>query len=90
MDKKLNSYIRLESHIKAIQIKENSEENQSKESQVRKDISNEAVVKENEWDRKSEWNIVFSTYTRKDLEADSKAWYKHIIVFKEILRSIIE
>ena len=43
MDKKLNSYIGLESQIKAIQIKEN----QSKESQVRKDIRIEAGVKEN-------------------------------------------
>ena len=79
MDKKLNSNIGLESEIKAIQIKENCEENQSKESQVRKDIRKEAGVKENGWDRKSEWNIVCSTYKRKYLEADSKAWHKHVI-----------
>ena len=79
MDKKLNSNIGIESKIKAIQIKENCEENQSKESQVRKDIRKEAGVKENGWDRKSEWNIVCSTYKRKDLEADSKAWHKHVI-----------
>ena len=82
MDKKLNSYIGLESQIKAIQIKENCEENQSKENQVRNDIIKEARVKENGWDRKSEWNIVCSTYKRKDLDADSKAWHKHVIAFK--------
>ena len=79
MDKKLNSNIGLESEIKAIQNEENSEENQSKESQVRKDIRKEAGVKENGWDRKSEWNIVCSTYKRKYLEADNKAWHKHVI-----------
>ena len=82
MDKKLNSYIGLESQIKAIQIKENCEENQSKESQVRNDIRKEAGVKENRWDRKSEWNIVCSTYKRKDLDAESKAWHKHVIASK--------
>ena len=89
MDKKLNSYIGLvnsyiglESQIKAIQIKENCEENQSKESQVRNDIRKEAGVKENGWDRKSEWNIVCSTYKRKDIDADSKAWNKHVIASK--------
>ena len=82
MDKKLNSYTGLENQIKAIQIKENSEENQSRESQVRKDIRKEAGVKENGWARKSEWNIVCSTFKRKDLEADSKAWHKHGIAFK--------
>ena len=46
MDKISNSYIELDSQLKAIQIKENSEENQSKESQVRKDIRKEAGVKE--------------------------------------------
>ena len=82
MDKKLNSYIGLESQIKAIQITENCEKNQSKESQVRNDIRKEAGVKENGWDRKSEWNIVCSTYKRKGLDADSKAWHKHVIAFK--------
>ena len=82
MDKKLNSYIGLENEIKAIQIKENSEENQSKESQVRKDIRKEAGIKENGFDRESEWNIVCSTYKRKYLEADSKAWHKHVIAAK--------
>ena len=89
MDKKLNSYIGLvdsyiglESQIKAIQIKENCEENQFKESQVRNDIRKEAGVKENGWDRKSEWNIVCSTYKKKDLDADSKAWHKHVIASK--------
>ena len=85
MEKKLNSYIGLESQIqevKAIQIKENCEENQSKESQVRNDIRKEAGVKENGWDRKSEWNIVCSTYKRQDLDADSKAWHKHVIASK--------
>ena len=85
MEKKLNSYIGLESQIqevKAIQIKENCEENQSKESQVRNDIRKEAGVKENGWDRKSEWNIVCSTYKRQDLDADSKAWDKHVIASK--------
>ena len=82
MDKKLNSNIGLEKEIKTIQIKENSEENQSKESQVRKDIRKEAGVKENGWDRKSEWNIVCSTYKRKDLEADIKVWHKHVIASK--------
>ena len=81
MDKKLNSYIGLESQIKAIKIKENSEENQSKESQVRKDIRKEAGIKEN-GDRKSEWNIVCSTYKRKYLEPDSKAWHKHVTASK--------
>ena len=47
MDKISNSYIELDSQLKAIQIKENSEKNQSKESQVRKDIRKEAGVKEN-------------------------------------------
>ena len=82
MDKKLNSYIGLESQIKATKIKENSEENQSKESQVRKDIRKEAGIKENGWDRKSEWNIVCSTYKRKYLKPDSKAWHKHVIASK--------
>ena len=82
MDKKLNSYIGLESQIKAIQIKAKCEENQSKESQVRKDIRKEAGVKENGWDMKSEWSIVCSTYKRKDLEADSEAWHKHVIASK--------
>ena len=82
MDNKLNSYIGLESQIKAIQFKENCKENQSKEIQVRKDIRKEAGVKENGWDRKSEWNIVCSTYKRKDLGADSKAWHKHVIASK--------
>ena len=82
MDKKLNSYFGFISQIKAIQIKENCEENQSKESQVRKDIRKEAGVKENGLDRKSERNIVCSTYKRKDLEADSKAWHKHVIAPK--------
>ena len=79
MDKKLNSNIGFESEIKAIQIKENCEANQSKESQVRKDSRKEAGVKENGWDRKHEWNIVCSTYKRKYLEANSKAWHKHVI-----------
>ena len=82
MDKKLNSYIGLESKIKAIQIKENCEENQSKESQVRKDIRKKDGIKENGWDRESEWNIVCSTYKRKDLEVDSKAWHKNVIASK--------
>ena len=83
MDKKLNSYMELESHITAIQIKENCKEKQSKESLVRKSIRKEAGVKENGWDRKSEWNIVCSTYKRKVLEANnSKAWHKPFIAFK--------
>ena len=45
MDKKLNSYIGFESHTKAIKIKENSEENQYKESQIRKDISKKQGLK---------------------------------------------
>ena len=79
MNKKLDSCIGLESQIKAIQIKENCEENQSKENKVRNDIRKEAGVKENGWDRKSERNIVCSTYRRKDLEVNSKAWHKHVI-----------
>ena len=45
-------------------------------------IRKEAGIKENGLDRESEWNIVCSTFKRKDLEADSKAWHKHVIAFK--------
>ena len=82
MDKKLNSNIGLESKIKAIQIKEICEENQSKESQVRKDIRKEEEIKENRWDRKSGWNIVCPPYKRRYLEADSKALHKYVIASK--------
>ena len=44
MNKKLIFYIGIKSEIKAIQIKENCEENQSKKSQARKDIRKEAGV----------------------------------------------
>ena len=47
MDKISNFYIGLDNQLNAIQIKENSKENQSKKSQVRKDIRKEAGVKEN-------------------------------------------
>ena len=82
MDKKLNSYIGLESLIKAIQIKGNCEENQSKESQVRKDIRKEEEIKENGWDRKNGWNIVCPPYKRRYLQADSKALHKYVIESK--------
>ena len=59
---KNNSNIGLERQIKATQIKENCEENQSKQKQSRKDTRNEAEIRENGWDRKSDWNTVNSTY----------------------------
>ena len=45
-------------------------------------ISEKAEIKENVQERKSEWNSVCPTYKRKDLEADSKAWHKHVIASK--------
>ena len=44
-DKKLNSCFVLERQIKAIQIKENSEANQSKQNQIRKDIRKKQRLK---------------------------------------------
>ena len=79
IDKKFNSNIGLESQIKAIQIKEICEANQSKQNQSRNNIRKEAEIKESGWDRKSEWNTVSPTYKRTDIEADRKAWHKYAI-----------
>ena len=79
IDKKFNSNIGLESQIKAIQIKESCEENQSKHNQSRNNIRKDAEIKESRWDRKSEWNTVSPTYKIKDTGADRKAWHKYAI-----------
>ena len=81
-DKTLNSFFGLESQLKAIQIKANCDENQSKQNQIRKDIRKEAEIKVSGLEKKSDWTFVCSTYKRKDLEADSKAFHKHVIASK--------
>ena len=87
-DKKCYSYIGLKSQIKAFQIKENWKENQSEQNQNIKDVRKEAEIKEIRWERESIWNTIRTTYKRKDLEANRKAWYKHALHLREILRSI--
>ena len=43
-------------------------------------LEKEAEIKENGWDRKSEWNTISTTYNRKDIGAYRKACHKHVIV----------